>query len=121
MLSAGMVLRVTLTACLLAGLIAACGGSDDPVVDAAAPDATITIDADLPDAADPCAVLCECAVDACDFVMEDCLATCVGLSASVRTCRTMHCGYAQQNPTFHCPHVAGDPDSPGVPAACISP
>ena len=111
-------LRVALMCLLAAPALAACGGDDDgddtPVVDAR------PVDASPPDAAvDPCMALCTCAADFCGGELTACLATCASLDDSVVQCRLLHCGYAQTNPSFHCPHVDGDPDAPGVPAECI--
>ncbi len=102
---------------LLALLAAACGGGDD------GPDGPIdahSIDATPPDAEpDRCLVLCSCTADFCSAEMEACMTDCAGLSSSVRECRIEHCGYAQSNPGFHCPHALGDAESPGVPPECI--
>ena len=72
-----------------------------------------------PDAEDRCQVLCSCTTQFCADDMQACLTQCAGLQDSVIECRTEHCGYAQTNPTFHCPHALGDATSPGVPPACI--
>jgi hypothetical protein len=101
----------------LAVLATACGGGGDGVD--AAHDSR-AIDAPPPDTmADRCRTLCLCTDEFCADTMDTCLAQCAGLADSVRECRIEHCGYAQTNPGFHCPHALGDPDSPGVPAACI--
>jgi hypothetical protein len=102
---------------LLVLLVAACGGGDD------GPDTPIdarSIDGPPPDAEpDRCEVLCGCTAEFCSDTMETCLADCASLSESVRECRIEHCGYAQTNPGFHCPHALGDAESPGVPPECI--
>jgi hypothetical protein len=107
------------TALLAILLVAACGGGgdDDGVTP---PDATV-IDGLVPDAIDRCQALCMCTMEFCSDAVEACVTQCQGLDDSVRECRIEHCGYAQTNPTFHCPHALGDESSPGVPAACIQP
>lgn len=107
-------------------LTCACGGDDDDTsVDAA----VSTTDAAAIDAASvdatsqaECEALCSCAVANCsnDFEMTSCMTECAGLRPTVRACRTLHCSYAQSNPTTHCAHVAGDPSAGlGTPAECI--
>lgn len=97
-------------------LALSCGAESPPQFDAA----SVELDASPPDAAvDPCMALCTCAADFCGGELTACLATCASLDDSVVQCRLLHCGYAQTNPSFHCPHVDGVPDAPGVPAECI--
>jgi hypothetical protein len=67
--------------------------------------------------------LCTCGTTNCPTQFPDldaCLADCAGLADSVKACRIEHCGYAQTNPGFHCPHAIGDPDSTGVPPECLA-
>ncbi len=102
---------------------AGCGGgnsksSDAAVFDAATADAPPSGDASV---AEACQNLCDCAETYCSEDKTHCLDECAQMPASVRACRITHCGYAQTNPTFHCPHVAGDPNGPGTPQACIWP
>ena len=91
------------------------GTTDASTVDAAAVDAA-TADAN-PNAV--CQSLCECASTVCSLDMTACMNECAQVPASVRTCRNTHCGYAQSNPTVHCPHVDGDPLAQGTPPECI--
>jgi len=97
------------------GLGAACGGETAPV------DAAIIVpDAEPPDAeVDRCAMLCACTEEFCSDDLTQCMADCANLDVSVRECRIEHCGYAQTNPSFHCPHALGDGNSPGVPPECV--
>ena len=89
------------------------GGGVDAAIDA-------TVDAAEPDAmVDRCRTLCLCTDEFCADDMDACMTQCAGLEDSVRECRIEHCGYAQTNPGFHCPHALGDALSPGVPPACI--
>jgi hypothetical protein len=108
--------KVTLLAALIA-FAAACGGGGGGID--ASIDGNGTIDAPTPDAMDRCQALCACTVDFCADDLNACLAQCAGLDDSVRECRIEHCGYAQTNPGFHCPHALGDATSAGVPPACI--
>jgi hypothetical protein len=89
------------------------GGGPDAALDGTA------IDAPSPDAMDRCQTLCACTFEFCSDEMATCVADCAALDDSVRECRIEHCGYAQTNPGFHCPHALGDPASVGVPPACI--
>ena len=94
----------------------ACGGGHsgpDAALDGAA------IDAPSPDAVDRCQTLCACTDEFCADDLTTCLAQCAGLDDSVRECRIEHCGYAQTNPSFHCPHALGDALSTGIPPACV--
>ena len=118
---------VVAVACALLVPLAACGGDDDDGGDdTATPDAA-GIDAPAPDAMpDRCIALCACAVDFCqtayptEFADEaTCLADCAALPENVKACRVEHCGYAMTNPSFHCPHVAGDPEDPQP--MCVAP
>ena len=115
--------RLLVLAALAFAMSAGCGGggsksSDAAVFDAATPDAPPSADASV---AEACQNLCDCAETYCSEDMTHCLAECAQMPASVRACRITHCGYAQTNPTFHCPHVAGDPNGPGTPQECIWP
>lgn len=115
--------RARLGVGVLALLLCCACGNDGSSVDAAVPDAGI--DAEVPDgtAVDRCVTLCTCASNNCPVQFPDmatCMTDCAGLEDSVKSCRIEHCGYAQTNPGLHCPHVEGDPTSPGVPAACLS-
>jgi hypothetical protein len=89
------------------------GGGIDAGIDASA------IDTLAPDAVDRCQDLCACTMEFCADDLAACVAQCAGLDDSVRECRIEHCGYAQTNPGFHCPHALGDAQSTGVPPACI--
>ncbi|MCB9573709.1 MAG: hypothetical protein H6709_16635 [Kofleriaceae bacterium] len=109
---------VGLALALVPGALAGCGndggGDDVATIDARVPDAA------PPDAAvDRCQVLCDCTASFCAQDMTECLATCATIDDSVRECRITHCGFAQTNPSFHCPHALGDSTAPGVPAECI--
>jgi hypothetical protein len=114
---------VVAVACALLAPLAACGGDDD---DGASIDAA-GIDATPPDAMpDRCIALCACAVQYCgelrpaDFPDEaTCMTDCAALPEATKACRVEHCGYAMTNPSFHCPHVAGDPDDPSP--MCVAP
>ncbi len=99
----------------LAFMVAACGGESSP------PDAAVVApDAEVPDAeVDRCELLCACTDEYCDQTIAECMTTCMTLELSVRECRIEHCGYAQTNPSFHCPHALGDENATGVPPACI--
>jgi hypothetical protein len=107
-------------------LALSCGGDDDSSIDATIADfdAAVTDASGSGDASSQaeCQALCSCAVANCpnDFEMTSCMTECAGLRSSVRACRTLHCGYAQSDPTTHCPHVEGDPTSGlGTPTECI--
>jgi hypothetical protein len=107
---------------LILTLACACG-DDGGTVDAAPPDAPV--DAEAPDgsAVDRCMTLCTCGTANCPVQFPDltaCMTDCAGLEESVRACRIEHCGYAQTNPGFHCPHAIGDETAPGVPPECIA-
>jgi hypothetical protein len=89
------------------------GGDDDDDDDTA--DAMITaIDGAAADGANAdagptaCQVLCNCTESTCGQELTACLAECEGLAASARACRTEHCGFAQTDATFHCPHARGE-------------
>jgi hypothetical protein len=73
------------------------------------------------DAQDRCQTLCSCTEEFCSDDFDACLVQCAGLDDSVLECRIEHCGYAQTNPGFHCPHALGDTTSPGFPPACGQP
>jgi hypothetical protein len=96
---------------------AACGGDDADSIDAAPPDATP--DAEVDASVDRCVLLCECTTEFCSTEMAACMTECAGLEVSVRECRIEHCGYAQTNPGFHCPHARGE-NTAGVPPECLS-
>jgi hypothetical protein len=113
-----------LIASLFALTLSACGDDDGGGTDAA------TIDASAPDAApdannvSPCEILCNCATTYCGTQFPDlgtCLTECEGWDTTVRACRIEHCGYAQApgGAETHCPHVAGDENAVGTPAACV--
>lgn len=106
-------LRVLVAVVLLG--FAACGEDPAPTIDAAAPDAEVEIDASV----DRCVLLCECTTEFCSTEMAACMTECAGLEVSVRECRIEHCGYAQTNPGFHCPHARGE-NTAGVPPECLS-
>jgi hypothetical protein len=102
---------------LLAVLVAACGGGGGSV-DASHDSAGL--DGPPPDTmVDRCRTLCLCTDEFCADDFDACMTQCASLDDSVRDCRIEHCGYAQTNPGFHCPHALGDELSPGVPPACI--
>lgn len=102
---------------ILLALVAACGGDDTAEIDAM----VVVPDAPEPDAeVDRCTILCACTDEYCDQDMAACMTDCATLEVSVRECRIEHCGYAQTNPTFHCPHSLGDENAPGVPPECIA-
>ncbi|HUH05604.1 MAG TPA: hypothetical protein VML75_26600 [Kofleriaceae bacterium] len=88
-------------------------------------DAATTADAPVtPPTADAnpnelCEQLCQCASTVCSQSSSACLTECAQIPASVRACRNTHCGYAQSNPTVHCPHVAGDPLDSTTPPECV--
>lgn len=103
-------------AIVLSLLLAACGG-ETVSVDAA----VVVPDSEPPDAeVDRCALLCACTDEYCNQDPTECMTSCMTLEISVRECRIEHCGYAQTNPSFHCPHALGDELSPGVPPECIA-
>jgi hypothetical protein len=110
----------------LAGLIlglcaaASCGGGSDGADAAGASDAALDGSPDSA-AVDPCVTLCACMDQYCSQATEECMSTCQAVPPSVRACRLQHCGYAQTNPVFHCPHGLGDPDDPNTPDACLAP
>jgi hypothetical protein len=113
----------------LAGLVlgvavaASCGGSDDDTgaADAGAADAALDASGADGAVADACASLCACMGQYCGQASDECMSTCMAVPPSVRACRLQHCGYAQTDPAFHCPHGRGDPDDPNIPQACLAP
>ena len=115
-------LRVTTILVLVLG--AACGGDDGGgTIDAAALDAAVDAEPVDGSPADRCMTLCSCGTTNCPVQFPDmqaCLTDCAGLEESVRACRIEHCGYAQTNPGFHCPHAIGDENASGTPPACIA-
>lgn len=107
---------MTRLALLLCLFLAACGG-DTSSVDAQ----PVVPDAEVPDAeVGRCVLLCGCTDEYCSQDPTACMTDCAALEISVRECRIEHCGYAQTNPTFHCPHALGDENAAGVPPACVS-
>lgn len=98
--------------------LAACGGGGGATTDASVDGA---VDAPAPDAVDRCQALCACTETFCGDDLAACVAQCQGLDDSVRECRISHCGYAQTNPGFHCPHALGDATSTGIPPECVQP
>jgi hypothetical protein len=110
--------KATLAALALV-LAGACGDDDDtPMADAAvaidaaagATDAAALPDAmaDASTASAQCQALCNCMVSECMADLAACLTECATLAASALSCRTEHCGYAQTDPIFHCPHARGE-------------
>ena len=90
----------------------ACDGGDD---DDDTADATVSaVDGAAVDGANAdagptaCEILCSCTQATCGQDLTACLAECEGLAASARSCRTEHCGFAQTDATFHCPHAKGE-------------
>jgi hypothetical protein len=116
-----LTIRRVCPALALALCFAAACGDDSDTGDDDTPDFDAQpIDAEVPDAeVDRCETLCTCVVDFCEAEMQTCMTDCQALDDSVIECRIEHCGYAQTNPSFHCPHSLGDENSPGVPPACI--
>jgi hypothetical protein len=118
-----LMVRTSLFTLVFALSLALSGCGDDgggTTTDALSTDAA-AIDARPPDASTNqlCSQLCQCASTECSLDMTACLSECAQVPASVRACRNTHCGYAQSNPTVHCPHVAGDPLAQNTPPECI--
>lgn len=116
-------IRTSLFALVFLASIVASGCGDDG--GGTTTDAATTADAPVnPPTADAnpnelCEQLCQCASAECSLDMTACLSECALIPASVRACRNTHCGYAQSNATFHCPHVTGDPLATGTPPECV--
>ena len=55
-----------------------------------------------------CETLCNCASTVCSQDITECMTACETLSPTALSCRTQHCGFAQTDPTTHCPHARGE-------------
>jgi hypothetical protein len=106
--------HLLVTAVVAVAALPACGGDDDDSsgqVDASSVDGGAgASDARPPDAAPTgaCEALCDCVVSLCEGDAASCIAECEGLAVAARSCRAEHCGYAQVDPDYHCPHARGE-------------